>query len=435
MSEIVTFDHLKPEANAMALAMYSRDPRSINRHIEHIDQVGPEKFMSSYYVGYGHKSIGNCGTINICIENCSMLAAKAIQNNRLYNGQEASTRYLDMSKQGFINPLGATGEHILHRWMELYNRALEVSIRHLKEQFPILPDDSPTVYEKAIKAKAFDIARGFLPAGTKTYVGWHSTLSTAYDHLSKLKYHPLTEVREDALKSLAELKRTYLNSFNFKEYPETEEYLNLCGEHTYVSPQEMPIIDKFYVDHSQYQIKFPTTNIQSILQDRPAKTELPEWLNHWGTFDVYYQIDFGSFRDIQRHRSCTQLMPLLTTELNFHPWYLENLPTEFVSSIKPEIIALEQEINKIQDSYVRQYYIAMGYKVACKMTLGLPSYVYIAELRSSQNVHPTLRKVAQNMGRFIEETFHIFKPKLYVDYTPDQWSTKRGKQDIVSKTN
>jgi hypothetical protein len=32
-----------------------------------------------------------------------MLVAKAIQDNKLYSGQEASTRYVDFSKQKFIN--------------------------------------------------------------------------------------------------------------------------------------------------------------------------------------------------------------------------------------------------------------------------------------------------------------------------------------------
>ena len=62
--------------------------------------------MSQFYVGYGHKSIGDCGSITIFIEGCSMLAAKAIQDTKLYNGQEASTRYIDFSQQAMINPLG-----------------------------------------------------------------------------------------------------------------------------------------------------------------------------------------------------------------------------------------------------------------------------------------------------------------------------------------
>jgi len=77
-------------------------------------------------VGYGHKSIGDCGTTNICVENLSMLDAKSIQANELYNGQEASTRYLDMSGQRIMNPLGTeTGKAIQDRWMSFYALALE----------------------------------------------------------------------------------------------------------------------------------------------------------------------------------------------------------------------------------------------------------------------------------------------------------------------
>lgn len=53
-------------------------------HLKRVESVGPEKFMKSYYVGYGHKSIGDCGTTTIFVENVSMLAAKAIQDTQLY---------------------------------------------------------------------------------------------------------------------------------------------------------------------------------------------------------------------------------------------------------------------------------------------------------------------------------------------------------------
>lgn len=50
-------DEQPPEANAMLQALYSRDPQSVVDHLKRVAEVGSDKFMNLYYVGYGHKSI------------------------------------------------------------------------------------------------------------------------------------------------------------------------------------------------------------------------------------------------------------------------------------------------------------------------------------------------------------------------------------------
>lgn len=94
---VIVLDDVPPESNAMLQALYSRSPESVVEHLKRVNSVGPEKFMKSYYVGYGHKSIGDCGTTTIFIENVSMLAAKAIQDTPLYNGQEGDSRLCQVS--------------------------------------------------------------------------------------------------------------------------------------------------------------------------------------------------------------------------------------------------------------------------------------------------------------------------------------------------
>jgi thymidylate synthase ThyX len=238
--EVIVFDHLNPEAGAMSLAMYSRDPRSVNVHLEKIAESGPEKFMGQFYVGYGHDSIGDCGSTYICAEYVSMLAAKAIQDNELYNGQEASTRYLDMNTTGVLNPLGTEqGEHIQRSWMSLYNIALERLPAHLREKYPMTDKDMATEksrkdYEKAIEKKSFDIARGFLPAGCLTFVGWHATLRDAYKHTREMRYHPLAEVRGIGEEMFSALKEKYPSSFGQRTELGQDEYYRKCAEHAYV---------------------------------------------------------------------------------------------------------------------------------------------------------------------------------------------------------
>ena len=95
---------IDPEAEAMLQALHSRSTGGLRKHLEVLIQKGPDEFMRTYYVGYNHKSIGDCGTTSIFVEGVSMLVAKAVQDNPLYSGQEASTRFVNFSEQPFIDP-------------------------------------------------------------------------------------------------------------------------------------------------------------------------------------------------------------------------------------------------------------------------------------------------------------------------------------------
>src|SRR5208282_1429716 len=57
------------------------------------------------------------------------------------------------------------------------------------------PDEKEETYERAVKARSFDILRAFLPAGITTQLSWHTNLRQAGDHLNLLAKHPSAEVR------------------------------------------------------------------------------------------------------------------------------------------------------------------------------------------------------------------------------------------------
>ncbi len=429
MRKIIVIDDTPPEAIAMMQALYSRDPRSVTEHIEKVKQTGAEKFMGSYYVGYGHKSIGDCGTTTLFVEQVSLLVAKAVQEWPLYSGQEASTRYLDMSQQEVLNPLGTpAGKEIQEIWMAIYQKTLEALVPFLKDQFPRAAEQNEKTYEKAIKAKSFDIARGLLPAGVTTLLSWHTNLRQAYDHIQRLNHHPLAEVKEVADEMLTGLKARYANSFSHKHYPEQEEYLARAEA-------ELAYYDRD--DASSFQVKTDVDleglkPFQSLLEKRPIKTELPQQLRMFGNMNFKFPLDFGSFRDLQRQRSGVRMMPLLTIRHGFLSWYLEQMPASLKVEVEQTIAEQEKRIRALECSpEVTQYYTAIGYVVACNETYSLPAAIYVAELRSGQTVHPSLRIVAQKMGEAIKAA--VPGIALHCDMSPDEWSIKRGAHDIVKK--
>ncbi len=177
---VVVIDDLSPEDGAMLQALYSRSPKSVVEHLDRVKQVGSGKFMDTYYVGYGHASIGDCGTTSVFIENVSMLAAKAIQDWPLYSGQEASTRYMDFSTAVFENPLGsAAGVEIQERWRAFYMQAYPLVRASVVEQRPRPDTEDPkelAKYENAVNARTFDTDDGarlspVLPSGASRVAG------------------------------------------------------------------------------------------------------------------------------------------------------------------------------------------------------------------------------------------------------------------------
>tara|TARA_B100000745_G_scaffold300606_1_gene255904 strand:- start:5219 stop:6583 length:1365 start_codon:yes stop_codon:yes gene_type:complete len=423
---------IDPEAQAMLAALHSRHPGGIKAHLEQLGKRGAKKFMEETYVGYGHKSVGDNGSITIFIEGVSMLVAKAIQDWPLYNGQEVSTRYVDWGEQIFINPMSDAGSrNVLDNMRSFYVEGLPALCANLEERFPRKKNGDALYvrkYQKAIRARAFDILRGFLPAGASTNLAWHTNIRQATDKLEWLRHHPLAEVRATASTIHIALREAFPSSFvNEKVYVKSETCRRnyMLHDYLYHNPST-----------TTFQMRRTTVDIlaipRNLLEDRPIKTEFPEKLRHYGTMTFEFPLDFGSYRDLQRHRSAIQEMPLLTTEIGFEDWYLSELPEDLREKAEKLLFSLEKRLGSWGlTREMQQYYIPMGYLCSNCITADLPSLVYIAELRATRFVHPTLRKVAGMFADTMLDHFGEYGLVLHLDNEPDRFDVRRGEHDIV----
>jgi len=429
MAKIFIYDEFSPEDTAMMQALYSRSAKSVEEHVEKVRTSGSGKFMSTFYVGYGHSSIADCGSTTIFIEGLSILADKAIQDWPLYSGQETSTRYIDMANQAVIDPLdNENSKEIIKKWMDFYITGKEKIKPHLIQKYPIKPGEDEKVYQKAIDARSFDIMRGFLPAGITTQLSWHTNLRQAWDKLALLRHSPLLEIREIAEKMLTLLQGKYENSFSHKLYDEQEKYRSYANEnYSYFHNDNLK---EFSFEHNVNQESL--ASYKDLLTNRPIKTNLPYFLNELGACSFEFLLDYGSFRDIQRHRSAIIKMPLLTTRLGFQKWYLEQLPDDMRKAAEELIIDQKNAIDELEgDDKIKQYYIAMGFNVSCSVYAPLPAAVYIIELRSGKTVHPSLRQIAHQMYHTMSKS--LPEIKMHCDLDLDDWDIRRGLHDISKK--
>lgn len=426
---------LTAEMTAMLQALHSRSTEGINGHLQVLAERGADKFMSTYYVQYGHKSIGDCGVGVVFIEGISMLAAKAIQDSKLYNGQEASTRYIDFANQPFLNPLGTeAGTAIQENWRRFYLKAVEEMKAELPNRYPIGAGEKEGFYEKAIHARAFDITRGFLPAGASTNIAWTTTLRQFDDRIMQLRHHPLAEVREIAEKLNDAMLAMYPSSFKahdnerYEKYRPTHEYNAKANEQYYYHDADCPELklSRDGINHDELK------PFKQLLAERPDRTELPKWLGAYGEAAFQFTLDFGSFRDIQRHRAVTQRMPLLTGEIGFHEWYLDELTADLRTEAEDLIAELAKAANELTDDKAqRQYYLPMGFKISNYISGDLPAWVYLVELRASSLVHPTLAVRAARMAEILRETYADCGLAIHLNSEPGRFDVKRGEADIV----
>ncbi len=436
-------DDLTPEDVAMLQALYSRSAESVDVHLEKVKQTGSGKFMSTYYVGYGHKSIADCGSTTMFIEDVSLLAAKAIQDWPLYSGQETSTRYINMSQQRIHDPINSPdSQEIIAHWMSFYETKQKRVAEHVRVTHPRREGENEESYERAVKARTFDILRGFLPAGITTQLSWHTNLRQAGDHLAWLREHPAIEVR-DLARSLAHTLHSSYASSGFDKALKGDQLdwmMQVANGLTY------PIVANDEYDgastpmHVNFNIHYPSC-YDRLLAKRPRGCPLPHFMTDFGQTKFEFGLDFGSYRDLQRHRNGVVRMPLLNTELGFEPWYLEQLDNETRAEAEQLIATQIERIrsrlivggtkNFAANAVDKQYITALGFRVPCLVTMALPALLYFLELRTQKTVHPTLRTKALQMAKLFKEAWPDIA--LHIDTDSDDWTVRRGAQTITQR--
>lgn len=427
-----------PEILAMLMAFYSRSTKPVHERLETLGESEAQikQSLKKFYIGYGHDSIADCSSVSVFFEGVSLLAAKYLESSPLFNGQECSTRYIDFSAQGTVDPFNTEySKQIQNRWLSLYT-TLQTPVRQELERLnPKTKFKSEEVWTRAIKAKTLDITRAFLPVGMKTSVALHMGMRSLNDHLHVLTSAPEFEVSELAKTTIRQLKERFPFVFDKKILPEVETFRGNSFQYTHhVVKQTSPkFIQSLRVEDD---ISGEIYNHVDFLNSRPKFTEIPPYFASLGTITIDFALDYGSWRDLQRHRNTVyNKTTLISNSRIFYSEYLKQIPKDVGYWTLHEVNEQYREIEKLYHTYQDlenlQYYLPLGNIVNAKLILTIPQLVYITELRSSQAVHFTLRQL-------ILSIVNILRPKYpmlfnHVDLSPTEFCFNRGEQTIVKK--
>ena len=402
-----------------------------------------EEFYERVLVGYGDDSVAELAGAHVAVERTSTLAAKAIEDSRIgLSPLEKSTRYVRFDRPG------PDGRFLYHRGEELaapeyertadalfgaYSSLVEPVTEAIRERFALEPGETERAWKSATRAKALDLLRGLLPAGTLTNLGLFGN-GRAFEYLiTKLAAHELPECRrlaEDMHRELALVIPSFVKRALDDRYgrPAAERMAAVRERMARmarrqpagpVPPQvrlvefdpdaERKVIAAALFPQStlplEEQSGDPRAVLDALMADRANRRQrAPRALEHAiYTFEIVG--NFAAYRDLHRHRMLTQDRQLLGTELGYDvPAGLADLGVDgrFREAVERAIPA-HSSLERTLGPALAQYVVPLAFHVRWYFRVNLREVYHLCELRTTPQGHPDYRWIAQEMFRRVTE--------------------------------
>ena len=323
-----------------------------------------------------------------------------------------------------------------------YSDLVRKLFEHYAKIFPNNQSDSPAVWRATIRAMACDTARGLLPASTKSNVGIFGTGQAYESLLLRMRANPLREARDYSSLMLTELRKVIPAFLRRVDQPDRgviwSKYLSetaYATEHIAAqleaSPQNTPevtLVDwdpdaelkiaaaALYssTDLPDNQLLALGRAISALERSRIIKAYVGQRVNRrhrpgramersFYRFDIV--LDFGSFRDMQRHRMLTIEWQRLGTSLGYNiPDGIREIgATEIWDEAMSRAGEVHSSLNQTLGAHVAQYAVPFGYKIRFVMQMNARQAFHVLELRSSRQGHSDYRRVCQDMHRLIRD--------------------------------
>lgn len=294
-------------------------------------------------------------------------------------------------------------------------------------------------HNAAVRAQACDLLRGLLPAGTRTNIGLTANARALEMLLSKMYSHPLAEVRQIA----AAMHRAALHvAPTLVKYAARNEYRagltasidqalrrvytppSDSGSATMVITQPVRLVrsDKDALERVALALTYegadPRAHASGLVEglrhatqheleaiiaaafaNRGPHDAAPRGMEASSmTFEL--MLDYGAYRDLQRHRMLSPATQRLTCRLGF------DTPSELADlgcgePYQDALLAAHNAWQKLEADHPieAQYVVPLAYRIRTLWTLSLRELFHVIELRSAKQGHPSYRRIAQGLYR------------------------------------
>ena len=417
-------------------------------------QERARQFHEKWVVGYGHASVAEHAVVHLAVEDISIIATKIIEDSRLASYTEKSTRYVLFDDDKFYrvprlrhSPYASLYEDTVRFLLNTYATLIPQLVEHIKAAVPRRAGQSERAHDTACRAKSYDLLRYLIPASTLTNLGVTINARALEHLLTKLLSHPLDEARhigalmkQEAVKivptllkyadhntyiaetdqALRQLGQELLNAdtaadtpaVSLVHYPEdAEEQLTAAILYSYSHLPWRQVLEQV----SKVSATRRQDVIDEYLKRRGPHDQPLRALEHLSyTFDIV--LDFGAFRDIQRHRMATQTRQDLSIDYGY------SLPEEIMAyGLRQPFVDC---MTRAAEVYTRmaaefpleaQYVLPLAYRVRVLFTWNLRELFHFIQLRSAKQGHRSYRSIAQLVYRELERVHPALARYIRVD--------------------
>jgi thymidylate synthase ThyX len=434
-----------------------------------------EEFYERVLVGYGDDSVAELAGAHVAVERVSTLAAKALEDSRIgISPLEKSTRYVRFDRPG------PDGRRLFHRGPELanpdYERAadalfdtysglIEPLTQSIRERFPLEAGESDRAWKSATRAKALDMLRGLLPAGTLTNLGLFGN-GRAFEYLiTKLAAQELPECRSLATALHQELslvipafvKRAIDERYGAPAAERMAATTSAIAEHASRSggtgsgpsvrliehdpDAEQKVVAAALFPRSdggwEDQTGDPAAILDALLGARANRRQRPPRALEHAQYTFEIVANFAAYRDLHRHRMLTQDRQLLGTSLGYDvPKGLAELGLEsrFQEAVEAAAAA-HRRLEREAGPALAQYVVPLAFHVRWYFRINLREVYHLCELRTTPQGHPDYRWVAQEMFRLVSEVHpRLARYASFVDLGPgDELERRKAERRIDEK--
>jgi thymidylate synthase ThyX len=450
---VYTLDGLAPEVVAVAFAKTSRVPDSFDTIARELSEVDSSRFHEKWVVGYGHSSVAEHAVLSIAIENVSILGAKILEENRLSSFTEKSTRYQVMDGSNYYTPPvfseGRVGRLYRDSAAALF-AAYADSIREARE-YCERASAGPASGEPGVTpaGRACDMVRGLLPAAAKTNAGWTVNARSLRHAIVKMASHPLAEVRglardlESAARDKAPtlLRHTgaspYLDGWEGRVAAEAgtvggrgdggaEPGVRLVrhepdGQNAVLAALLFRASGVSHAEARSAVDGFDTEAKRALLDAAIRgigghEAPVREFESASYTFEIV--VDFGAYRDIQRHRMTSQTRQLLGVDLGYA---IPDDAREAGVADRMERVLDEardrcRELAAADPAHA-QYAVPLAFNQRFLISMDFREAYQFVRLRSRPGGHESYRRVARAVKREIERVHPLLGALIPEDDT------------------
>ena len=422
-----------------------------------------EAMIERVVTGYGDDSVQQLVGIQFVVEEASNLLTKLLEWGRFASYLEQSTRYIYFDrkdkngkylyftpnlKPGLSDAYNQTMDAIFERYSRMAHKVTD----YLRVKHPEPEEKKEKIaWKNSTRATACDAIRAVLPVATKSTVGIFASSQALESLVIHLLSEPLPEAREVGYKILDEARKVLPSFLRRADLPErggattayratnrevmrelVKKYLKSSKT---VATKEVHLIDYWPKQELDLvpEMLFEAADGYSLLE---IKKQVEEWSEERKkeVFMAYggkrlnrrhkpgraaeiahfeWEIDgrdYGSFRDLQRHRVVDA-------------WEWQRLTPEFGYEIPELVKEADVEADFIEcfslsaKLYAKmidegaeveaQYATLLGHQMRYRFVTNLRALYHFIELRSGPDGHPGYRRIASSMYEHLQAVYPL----------------------------